>query len=195
MRSTVLTTHTHFKQFLLTYLALLVKLLTAGGVRLTRFHLYLRVRPGQPFTKWAQETHSEDPRSCCKRFTERPLKGLLTKPWEKPAARAPSNSPLSRASSAVSSSGGSRTFMFLQSFQVLPQPAVFMFYNYTLAKKMFPEISIILKLTEKTQVQMVSLVNSSEHLRKKTAQTLSENKPFTTPPPHQIYYVTQLMHL
>lgn len=60
---------------------------------------------------------------------------------------------------------------------------------------MFPEISVILKLTEKTQVQMVSLVNSSEHLRKKPAQTLSENKPFTTPPPQQIYYGTQLMHL
>ena len=70
--------------------------------------------------------------------------------------------------------------MFLQSFQVLPQPAVFMFYNYTSAKKCFQKYPI-LKLTEKTQVQMVSLVNSSEHLRKKPAQTLSENKPFTTP--------------
>lgn len=49
---------------------------------------------------------------------------------------------------------------------------------------MLPEISIILKLTEKTQVQMVSLVNPSKHLRKKPSQTLSENKPFRPPPDH-----------
>lgn len=51
-------------------------------------------------------------------------------------------------------------------------------------KKMLPETSIILKLTEKTQVQMVSLVNPSKHLRKKPSQTLSENKPFRPPPDH-----------
>lgn len=48
---------------------------------------------------------------------------------------------------------------------------------YFTSEKKIQKTSIIKKLTKKTQVQMISLMNSSKHLR--NAQILSENKTFT----------------
>lgn len=49
--------------------------------------------------------------------------------------------------------------------------------SYFTSEKKIQKTSIIKKLTKKTQVQMISLINSSKHLR--NAQILSENKTFT----------------